>query len=121
MDKLFLKNLEFDVLIGVYEAERQQKQRIILDLELAIDTQQAAASDQLKNTLDYDLVIRSLTELMASSQYYLIEALSHQIADLLLNNFKLPWVRIRLKKPEALAGSAGVELLIERGSIPTNN
>lgn len=119
MDKLFLNNLEFDVIIGVYEAERQQKQRIILDLELAIDTRLAAESDQLENTLDYDLVVKALTELIASSQYYLIEALSYQIADLLLNDFKLPWVRICLKKPEALAGSAGVELLIERGSIPT--
>ena len=118
MDKLFLKNLEFDVIIGVYDTERQNKQRIILDLELAINTRQAAESDQLENTLDYDLVVKRLTELMASSQYYLIEALSNQIADLLLNDFKLPWVRVNLKKPDALAGSACVELLIERGLIP---
>ena len=119
MDKLFLNNLEFDVIIGVYDAERLQKQRIIIDLELAIDTRPAAKSDQLVNTLDYDLVVTRLTDLMTSSQYALIETLSNEIADLLLNEFNLPWVRVNLKKPAALAGTACVELIIERGLLPS--
>ncbi|MCG8382445.1 MAG: dihydroneopterin aldolase [Gammaproteobacteria bacterium] len=120
MDRLFINNLQFDVIIGVYDFERTQKQRVIVDIEMVVDTREAAATDALDKTVDYDGVVQKIGALMSANQCLLIEALTEKVADLVLTEFDISWTKVTLKKPGALPGEAYVALCIERGCSRPN-
>ncbi|MBL8259555.1 MAG: dihydroneopterin aldolase [Candidatus Competibacteraceae bacterium] len=115
MDIIFIRELRVKTLIGVYPQERERPQTLLLDLELGADIRPAAASDRLDDTLDYGAVARRIDQFAAASAFELVETLAERIAELLQREFKVPWLRLRLRKPGALASARDVGLLIERG------
>ncbi|MEY4768584.1 MAG: dihydroneopterin aldolase [Pseudomonadota bacterium] len=115
MDIIFLTGLEISSIIGIYDWERQQKQTLVLDIEMAIDIQQAAQSDDLKDTLDYKAVTDRVVNFVENSQFFLVEKLIEEIATLLRTEFSIPWVKIKLNKRGALHQVCEVGLIIERG------
>ncbi len=115
MDIVFIESLCVDVTIGVFEWERRIKQRLSFDLEMAWDIKQAAKTDELKHTLDYKAVSDRIIDLATGSEYELIESLAENVAEVLLSEFSIPWLRLRLSKPGAVPAAKNVGLLIERG------
>ncbi|MCV6623486.1 MAG: dihydroneopterin aldolase [Cellvibrionaceae bacterium] len=115
MDTVFIEGLAVDATIGVFDWERRIKQRLLIDLEMAWDIKAAAKSDRLEHTLDYKAVSDRVAELVASSQYELIESLAEEIAAALRKEFSIAWLRLRLSKPGAVVAAKNVGLLIERG------
>lgn len=115
MDIIFLGGLEIETVIGIYDWERQIKQKIILDIEMAFDIRQAAASDDIKHTLDYKSVSDRIVDFVENSDFYLVETLIEKIAELLLNEFNIPWVKIKLNKKGAVSRAQDVGIIIERG------
>jgi 7,8-dihydroneopterin aldolase/epimerase/oxygenase len=113
-DVIFIHGLELPTLIGVYPAERLQKQPIILDLDLFVNVRDAAKSDHIKDALDYDAIVQKVTECVVASQFQLIESLAEYIATVILNNFAVKKLRLVLKKPQALALTPNVGVMIER-------
>ncbi len=119
MDQVFVSGLELEAVIGVYDWERTIRQRLVLDLEMAWDIRAAAAQDDLSLTLDYAAVTQRVIEYVASTQFELIETLVERIAELIINEFSVPWLRVRLCKPGAVPAAAdGVGVIIERGNRP---
>lgn len=116
MDIIYLNDLRIDTVIGVYDWERRVKQRIILDLEMATDIRQAAASDSLDDTLNYKAVAKRLIDFVSHSEYQLVETLAERIAEIVLNEFNVPWLRLRLNKQGAVRGARDVGIIIERGT-----
>lgn len=116
MDIIFIRELRVQTLIGVYPKERERRQTLLLDLELGADIRPAAASDRLDDTLDYAAVARRIEEFAAASAFQLVEALGERIAELLRREFGVPWLRLTLRKPGAVAAARDVGVLIERGS-----
>jgi len=116
MDIIYLNDLCIDTVIGVYDWERRVKQKVIIDLEMATDIRKAAASDSLDDTLNYKAVAKRLIDFVGHSEYQLVETLAERIAELVMNEFNVPWLRLRLNKQGAVRGARDVGVIIERGT-----
>ena len=114
MDKIFLSGLAIECVVGVWEWERQVKQTVVLDIEMAADIRKAAKSDHLDDTIDYKKVSKRLQSFVAESQFQLVETLTERIAEIIVKEFHVPWVKVKLNKQGALRGSKDVGIIIER-------
>lgn len=118
MDRVFIRGLDVETRIGVYDWERQVRQRVRLDLEMAQDIARAAQSDDLATTLDYREVAERISDFVGGSDFLLVEALAEAVARLVREEFQVSWLRLRLAKPGALADAQDVGVIIERGERP---
>ncbi len=116
MDIIFLGGLEIKTIIGIYAWERETKQTIVLDIEMGFDIQAAAASDDIVDTLDYKAVSKRIITFVEASEFFLVEKLISEIANIILTEFKVPWVKINLNKKGAIRGASDVGIIIERGA-----
>ena len=87
---------------------------MVIDLEMAADVRRAAASDAIEDTLDYKRVAKRLLQFVGDSQFQLVETLTEKIAEIVVTEFDVPWVRVRLNKQGAIRGSRDVGIQIER-------
>lgn len=115
MDIIFLRDLRIDTVIGIYDWERRVKQTVSIDLEMASDIRKAAASDAIDDTLNYKAVAKRLIEFVEGSSFQLVETLAERIAEVVLAEFDVPWVRLTLNKTGAVRGARDVGVIIERG------
>ncbi len=115
MDIIFLGVLEIETIIGIYDWERETKQTVILDIEMAFDIRKAAETDDIQYTLDYKAVSKRIISFVEGSQFFLVEKLITEIAEIILHEFDTTWVRISLNKKGAISGASDVGLVIERG------
>jgi len=115
MDIVYIRDLQIETIIGIYDWEREVRQTISLDLEMGADIRQAAASDDILHTLNYKAVAKRLIAFVEESQCLLVERLAEEIATIVLGEFDVPWLKLRLSKPGALRGSKDVGIIIERG------
>lgn len=116
MDIIFLTGLEASAIIGIYDWERQTKQSVVLDIEMAFDSSKAAATDDIKYALDYKAVSSRVTSFVEQSSFFLVEKLITEIADILMAEFNIPWVKITLNKRGAISRAKDVGIIIERGT-----
>lgn len=115
MDIIFLGGLEIDTLIGIYDWERQRRQTVILDIEMAFDIKKAAQTDDIQYALDYKIVSDRIIDFVKNSDYLLVERLISEIATLIRAEFNVPWVKITLNKKGAIGAGIDVGITIERG------
>ncbi len=116
MDIIFLRDLRIDTIIGIYDWERRMKQTIILDLEMGTDIRKAANSDNIEDTLNYKAVAKRLMSYVGESEFELVETLAEKIAEIIMTEFKVPWLRLSLNKKGAVRGVRDVGVIIERGN-----
>ena len=116
MDIVYIRELEVRTIIGIFDWEREQRQAVSLDLEMGSDIATAAATDTIENALDYKTVAKRLIDFIEKSEFFLVETLAERVADIVVNEFNVPWVKLRLGKPGAVTGSKDVGVIIERGS-----
>lgn len=116
MDIIYLHGITVNCAIGVDAWEKQVTRRLVLDIDMRIDVQQAAERDSFNEVLNYSEVFARIKELSRESSYNLIESMAEGIAQMLLGEFNLPWVRVRVRKPGALGGVSDVGVLIERSA-----
>ncbi|MEJ2765769.1 dihydroneopterin aldolase [Photobacterium sp. MCCC 1A19761] len=116
MDSVFIEHLEVIATIGVYDWEQTIKQKLVLDLEMAHDNRPAADSDDVAYALDYAAVSTAVTEHIQNGRFLLVERVAEEVATLIMTQFSVPWIRVRVTKPGAVANARGVGVLIERGS-----
>lgn len=114
-DLVLIEGLEVRTVIGIYDWEREIRQSVRLDLEMAWDISKAAESDDINDTLDYKAVSKRLISFVESSNFGLIERLAEQCAAIVMQEFSVPWLRLKMSKPGAVRGSENVAVLIERG------
>jgi dihydroneopterin aldolase len=116
MDIVFIRDLRIETVIGIYEWERKIRQPVILDLEMGADIARAAASDAIEDTLDYKAVSKRLIEFVQTSEFQLVETLAERCAEIVRQEFRVPWVRLTLNKIGALSAARDVGVIIERGT-----
>jgi len=115
-DIVYIRGLKTEAVIGVYDWERDIRQTLVLDLDMATDIRAAGASDDVTDTLDYAAVSQRVLDYVSASEFKLIEALAEQVARLVMDEFGVPWLRLRLSKPGAVQQADDVGIVIERGS-----
>ena len=115
MDIVYIRDLRVDTIIGIHDWERRVRQTLLVDLEMATDIRPAAASEDIEKALNYKLIAKRLIAFIEPAEFQLIETMAEQIAQLVLDEFGVPWLRLKLGKPGALRGSRDVGIVIERG------
>ena len=115
MDIVYIRGLRVATVIGVYDWERRVRQTLVLDLDMAADVAGAAASDDLADALDYSAVSQAVRALAAESHFALVERFAEAVAERVRDGFGVPWVRVAVRKPGAVADAEGVGVIIERG------
>ncbi len=117
MDIIFLRELKIDTLIGVYEWEKRVPQTLQIDLDIALPSSRACATDNIDDALNYADIVRRIQDELANRHFNLLEALAEHIAQILLNDFKAPWAKVSVAKLQAIRGSKMVGISIERGQV----
>lgn len=115
-DIVYIKNLRLETVVGFHAWEQKVKQQVCINLQLHIDGAKAAKSDKVKDTVDYEQVVRYLKTMLNQGRYQLVETLAENIATVLQNEFGASWVRVEVGKPHVLAEADDVGVLIERGT-----
>ena len=115
MDIVFIHALQIETVIGIYDWERKIHQKISLDIEMATDIAKAAKSDNIDDALSYKTVAKRLIDFVEESEFELVEALAEKICSIIMEEFRVPWVKLTLHKPGAVRGSKSVGVIIERG------
>lgn len=120
MDIVYIRELEIATVIGIYDWEREIRQTVSLDLDMATDIRGAAATEDIAQTLNYKAVAKRLIALIEDAEFLLIETMAENVAELVLSEFPVTWLRLRVGKPGAVTGARDVGVIIERGQRPAN-
>ncbi len=115
MDKVFIEALEIECVIGIYDWERKIKQPIVLDIEMGFDNRKPAATDDIADTLDYKAVSKRLIQFVSESDFGLVETLAERCCAIILDEFGVEHVKLKLSKVGAVRGAKAVGVMIERG------
>jgi dihydroneopterin aldolase len=115
-DTVFVHDLETRTIIGINDWEREKRQPVVIDLEIACDASAAAREDDIEQAVNYRSVAKAVQAHAEESSYFLVETLAERIAELIRRDFGAPWVRVRIRKPGAVRFSSAVGIVIERGS-----
>jgi dihydroneopterin aldolase len=115
MDIIFINRLPVRATVGCYPWEQRMPQPLWLDLEIAINCQQSAQTDQLDNTVNYVALKQAVEKWCTENSFQLIETFAHQLAEMLRMTFQLPWIKLSVTKPGVVIGTQQVGVTIERG------
>lgn len=116
-DHVFIEGLEIDTVIGIYAWERRIRQTLVFDIEMAFDNRVPAATDDIALTLNYKSVSKRLIEYVGQSSFGLVETLAERCAQIILEEFKVSKIRLKLSKPGAVRGARAVGVVIERSGM----
>jgi len=115
MDIIFLRELKVETLIGVYEWEKRVPQTLQIDLDIALPDSRACQTDDIDDALDYSKVAQHIQTVLGEGHFSLLETLAEHIAQIILKDFKAPWVKVSVAKLQAIRNCRMVGVSIERG------
>lgn len=114
MDIIFIEELRVSTWIGIYPREKAMPQTIELSLQIGVSTASAGATDDIRDTVDYAVVVERLRADLATTHFNLLEKLAEHAATFLLENFAAQWVRVSVAKLGMMPGVKRVGVIIER-------
>lgn len=118
MDIVYIRDLDISTVIGIYDWEREIRQTVSLDLDMATDIRPAADAEDIALTLNYKAVAKRLIAFIEEAEFLLIETMAEHVAGVVLAEFPVTWLRLRVGKPGAVTGARDVGVIIERGTRP---
>jgi len=98
-DHVSVRDLRVRAVIGVHAWEREIEQTLLVSVDMAADVRKAAASDDLADALDYSAVAETIAAVLREGRFRLIETAAERVAERLLADFPLSWLRLELRKP----------------------
>jgi len=119
MDKVFIKGLNIQTTIGFFQWEKEIKQTLVIDLVMGWDTAKAALNDELAKTLDYADISVAIERFANDNPVDLIETLAERLANYLMTQYHIPWLKLSIGKPGAVHNAQTVGVEIERGTQTT--
>lgn len=114
MDTIFIHELKVDAFVGVHEHELLRPQTLQIDAELAMPDSRACESDNLEDTVDYTAVVDLIRAKLVESRFSLLEKLAEQLAQSILRNFGISWIRLTVAKLEHMPNVRRRGVCIER-------
>jgi D-erythro-7,8-dihydroneopterin triphosphate epimerase len=114
-DQIQIKDLLLRTIIGVNEEERRDRQDVLINMILHVDTRPAGESDDIDQAVNYRALTKRVIRLVETSQFYLVEKLAAEIAAICLDDPRVERVRVTVEKPGALRFARSVGVTIERG------
>jgi dihydroneopterin aldolase len=120
MDKVYIEGLNIQTTIGFFQWEKQIKQTLVIDLAMGWNTASAAENDELAKTLDYADISEKIAEFANNNPVDLIETLAERLAKYLMERYQIPWLKLKVAKPNAVHNAITVGVEIERGKQTMN-
>ncbi len=114
-DRIEIKDLHLRTVIGISQEERRDRQDVLINLVLYVDTRLAGKSDDIAQAVNYRTVTKRIIQLVESSQFYLVEKLAAEIAAICMDDPRVERARVSVEKPGALRFARSVGVTIERG------
>jgi dihydroneopterin aldolase len=114
MNAIFVHDLRVTTRIGIYEWEQRLPQTLRLDVEFGLPSDRIFSSADFADALDYAAVVRRLQSLAEDHPHKLMEPFAQEIADVLLDEFSVPWVKVRVAKLAPMPGVKELGVAIER-------
>lgn len=118
MNSIFIQDLKVKTKLGVPDWERLLPQSVLIDIEIALPNHANFNSDNIQDTIDYGEVCAMVERLLEEQTFKLVETMAEQICQHILQDFKAPWVRIKISKPNILRSAKAVGVIMERGQRP---
>ncbi len=115
MDIIFLREIRLDARIGIYKREKSITQTVELDLDIALPDDRVFKSGKVADTIDYAVVLDRIRAVLVEQHYGLVENLAEHLAQIVLDEFHAPWVRVSVAKIGAQPNARRVGVVIERG------
>ncbi len=116
MDVVYIKGLKAETVIGIYDWEREIRQLVTLDIEMGTNISAAEATEDVDNTLNYKTISERLLSFIEASEFQLVETMAEEIANLVLEEFPVAGLKLRLGKPGAVPAAEDVGVVICRGA-----
>ena len=114
MDIIFLREIRLDARIGIYKREKTITQKVELDLDIALPDDRVFKSGRVADTIDYAVVIERIRAVLVEQHYGLVENMAEHVAQVVLGEFRAPWVRVSIAKIGAQRDARRVGVVIER-------
>ncbi|HKG74714.1 MAG TPA: dihydroneopterin aldolase [Aestuariivirgaceae bacterium] len=111
---VFVRDLEFMALLGVYEHEKRKPQRIVLNIDLSVREDLVNLADDIENVVSYEAVVRRIEAIVAEGHVHLAETLAERIAEACLADERVSAARVRVEKPDIIPNARSVGVEIER-------
>src|SRR5690625_3425092 len=116
MDTVFIKDLDIETVIGIYDWERKIRQTVRLNVEMQSDVAKAAPTDHIDEALHCKAVAKRLVGFVEASSVQLVETQAERRAERILAEFPVTRARLELDKPAAGTGPRWVGVRSERGA-----
>jgi D-erythro-7,8-dihydroneopterin triphosphate epimerase len=115
MDKIFIRDLLVRCIVGIYPEERKEKQDVKINMVLYTDLRKAGQSDDIDDTVNYKTIKKQVLKMVQESDFFLIEKLAEEAAQIALKDLKVEFVNVSIDKPGALRFALSVAVDITRG------
>jgi D-erythro-7,8-dihydroneopterin triphosphate epimerase len=115
MDQIHIKDLHLRTIIGINDEERRNRQDVLINIVMDVDTLAAGRSDDIDDAVNYRTITKLIIQLVEDSQFYLVEKMAAEIAAICLDNPRVERARVTVEKPGALRFARSVGVTIERG------
>jgi len=113
-DKIYVEDLRVKATIGIFDWEKKIKQEVSISYEIPHDNKKAAAADTIEATTDYKSITKAIIAFVESNKFELVETFAERIAEMVIKDFNIAEIRLRVSKPGALRYSKDVGVIIER-------
>ena len=115
MDRIIIRDLRANVLVGTLEREQKYRQEIVAKLTLYLDLAPAGRTDDLTKSVDYASVARRALGIMETGRFKLLEALGTALGNMMLEYAPVRRAEVLLEKPRALDfAHVGIEMHFDR-------
>ena len=113
-DKIYIEDLRVKATIGIFDWEKKIKQEVSISYEIPHDNKKAAAEDIIEATTDYKTITKTIIAFVEGNKFELVETFAEKIAEMVIKDFKVEEIRLRVSKPGVLRFSKDVGVIIER-------
>ncbi len=114
-DTVSIRGLSVAAVIGAYQLEREIEQTLVFNVDMAADVARAAATDDLADAVNYAAVSQAIRDVVRNGKFRLIETAAERVAERLLADFGLTWLRVEVTKPRPAEGFSAA-VTIERSA-----
>ena len=111
---VFVRDLELMALIGIYEHEKTDPQRVIINIDLSVTEGEGPKDDDIGHVVSYEIVVKKVEAIIAAGHINLVETLCEKIAASCLTDKRVMAARVRVEKPDIIPNARSVGVEIER-------
>jgi 7,8-dihydroneopterin aldolase/epimerase/oxygenase len=110
---VFVRDLDCQALIGIYDHEKVKPQRVVVNIDLSV--KEGSGDDDISHVVSYEIIVKKVEAIIEEGHINLVETLCEKIAASCLKDKRVIAARVRVEKPDIIPNARSVGVEIERG------